>query len=174
MSKGDFIFVPSRTIHAILKGNMVLEIQQTSDVTYRVYDWDRVDEKGKSRELHIEKAAEVMTYSKDKKAPILCPKKLLSNEIVEHVILLKCSYFNIEKVDLNSGSLPLTLGKKNNPDILVIIEGEGQLSFRTNTGSKKDVLYQTSIKAGETILIPCNMIQYSVHAEHITLLRIYY
>lgn len=56
---GDFIYVPSGTIHAIGKGIMILEIQQSSDITYRVYDYDRKDKQGKSRELHLERAKQV-------------------------------------------------------------------------------------------------------------------
>src|SRR5699024_1442406 len=58
---GDFIYVPSGTIHAIGKGIMILEIQQSSDITYRVYDYDRKDKQGHLRELHLDKAKEVIT-----------------------------------------------------------------------------------------------------------------
>lgn len=56
---GDFFYVPSGTIHALCEGTLVLETQQSSDTTYRVYDYDRVDQKGNKRELHFEKAIEV-------------------------------------------------------------------------------------------------------------------
>lgn len=62
ISAGSVVFVPSRTMHALLAGTIVVEIQQTSDVTFRVYDWDRLDGNGNSRELHVEKAAAVMQY----------------------------------------------------------------------------------------------------------------
>lgn len=58
---GDFFYVPSGTIHAIGKGMMILETQQSSDRTYRVYDYDRTDAQGNTRELHIDKAIEVST-----------------------------------------------------------------------------------------------------------------
>lgn len=59
--KGDFIYVPSGTIHAIGKGIVILETQQSSDITYRVYDYGRVDAKGQKRELHLDRAKEVTT-----------------------------------------------------------------------------------------------------------------
>ncbi len=59
---GDFFYVPSGTVHALCKGTLVLETQQTSDITYRVYDYDRVDERGQKRELHLEKAVEVIRF----------------------------------------------------------------------------------------------------------------
>src|SRR5699024_8784590 len=58
---GDFVYVPSGTIHAIGKGIVILETQQSSDMTYRVYDYDRTDADGNQRELHLEKAAAVTT-----------------------------------------------------------------------------------------------------------------
>lgn len=61
VQKGDFVFVESGTIHAIGKGIMILETQQSCDTTYRVYDFDRVDDKGAKRELHLEKALTVTT-----------------------------------------------------------------------------------------------------------------
>lgn len=59
---GDCILVPPGTVHAVGQGVLMLEIQQSSDITYRVYDWDRKDEKGKKRELHIEKALQVIDF----------------------------------------------------------------------------------------------------------------
>jgi mannose-6-phosphate isomerase len=58
---GDFYYVPSGTIHALCQGTLVLETQQSSDTTYRVYDYDRIDDEGNKRELHLEKAIEVTT-----------------------------------------------------------------------------------------------------------------
>lgn len=58
---GDFVYVPSGTIHAIGKGIIILEIQQSSDITYRVYDYDRVDDTGNKRELHLERSKQVTT-----------------------------------------------------------------------------------------------------------------
>ncbi|HVP19918.1 MAG TPA: type I phosphomannose isomerase catalytic subunit [Spirochaetia bacterium] len=59
---GDCILVPPGTIHAVGQGVLILEIQQSSDITYRVYDWDRTDEQGKKRDLHIEKAQQVIDF----------------------------------------------------------------------------------------------------------------
>ena len=59
---GDFFYVPAGTIHALCKGTLVLEIQQSSDTTYRVYDYDRVDKDGNLRELHLDKAIDVIKF----------------------------------------------------------------------------------------------------------------
>ncbi|HDR6246521.1 TPA: mannose-6-phosphate isomerase, class I [Bacillus cereus] len=58
---GDFFYVPSGTIHALCEGTVVLETQQSSDTTYRVYDYDRIDANGKKRELHLDKAVQVVS-----------------------------------------------------------------------------------------------------------------
>jgi mannose-6-phosphate isomerase len=60
---GDCLLVPPGTVHAAGNGALLLEVQQSSDITYRVYDWDRVDEKGKKRELHVDKALQVIDFS---------------------------------------------------------------------------------------------------------------
>ena len=60
LKQGDFFYVPSGTMHAIGAGIMVLETQQSSDTTYRVYDFDRKDDQGNLRELHLEKSIDVL------------------------------------------------------------------------------------------------------------------
>lgn len=66
VKKGDFFYVPAGTVHAIGKGLLLIEFQQSSGITYRLWDWDRVDDSGKSRELHIEKALSVLNLGNDK------------------------------------------------------------------------------------------------------------
>jgi mannose-6-phosphate isomerase len=63
VTPGDCLFVPPGTIHACVEGVLLLEVQQSCDITYRVYDWDRADEKGRRRELHLEKALQVIDFS---------------------------------------------------------------------------------------------------------------
>lgn len=63
--EGDVFFIPARRIHALGPGCMVAEIQQTSDTTYRVYDWDRIDRYGMYRELHVEQALYTLNYKKE-------------------------------------------------------------------------------------------------------------
>ncbi|MDL2315434.1 class I mannose-6-phosphate isomerase, partial [Bacteroidales bacterium OttesenSCG-928-C19] len=64
VEKGDVFFIPAKRIHALCEGTLLAEIQQSSDTTYRVYDWNRVDENGKSRELHIDQAMDSIDFSK--------------------------------------------------------------------------------------------------------------
>ena len=62
VKKGDVFFIPAGRIHAICKGILLAEIQQTSDITYRIYDWDRKDDTGNERELHTESAIDVIDF----------------------------------------------------------------------------------------------------------------
>ena len=90
IEKGDSIYIPSGTVHSILADTLVCEIQQNSDLTYRIYDWDRVDKNGKSRELHIDKAIDVIDLESQ-------PKKVKSsNEKIAKMVDSK--YFKVEKV----------------------------------------------------------------------------
>jgi len=97
IKKGDVIYIPSGTIHAILDGVLVCEVQQNCDLTYRVYDWDRVDKNGNKRELHIDKAIDVIDVNSE-----YCIKSI---ETIEdnRVEAISTSYFNVELIDVKSG-----------------------------------------------------------------------
>jgi len=90
--KGDFFYVPSGTIHAIGKGIMILETQQSSDITYRVYDYDRTDGQGNKRELHIQSSAEVTRYPHDVKQQV---KTTASLRDLTMTCLVKADYFTV-------------------------------------------------------------------------------
>ena len=91
--KGDFISIPAGTVHAIMEGTLVCEVQQSSDVTYRVYDWNRVDASGNPRQLHKEKAFDVINL--DLKNEIRN-----YNKINENTSLYKSDIFNIDMINI--------------------------------------------------------------------------
>ena len=92
VKRGDCIYIPAGTVHSLGKGQVVYEVQQPSDLTYRLYDWDRMDEAGKSRELHIDKALKSIDYGiVDVKVSNLYDLKLQQQQ--EHVIF-KSEYFD--------------------------------------------------------------------------------
>lgn len=128
--KGDVFFIPSGTIHAICSGILICEVQQNSNTTYRVYDYDRRGADGKPRELHIEKAVEVSN---------LFPAPPLTK--ANDGILAKCKYFTVEKVN-NSGEIKLTDTSFRS---LVITEGSGTLELNGET---------IDFAKGESIFIP--------------------
>lgn len=92
--KGDFISIPAGTIHAIMEGTLICEVQQSSDITYRVYDWNRVDANGKPRELHTKKALDVIKL--DAKDEIQN-----YNSICEDTNIYKSDIFNIDIIRVN-------------------------------------------------------------------------
>ncbi|MEX2460215.1 MAG: type I phosphomannose isomerase catalytic subunit [Paenibacillaceae bacterium] len=165
VSADDFIHVPSQTMHALLAGTILIEIQQTSDVTYRVYDWDRVDDSGKRRELHIEKAADVMLYGQpnivldsqtDKKRYAISSTP---NVLLEHMVT--CPYFTIEKITLMGGRFAGQLGKVGNPDILVVASGTGTLNWTDEKGAEVSF----PIQNGDAILIPATIVTYTISTD---------
>lgn len=118
IKKGDFFQIEPGTVHAIRKGTLILETQQNSDVTYRLYDYDRL-QNGKPRELHIQKSIDV----------IRCPHKdpELSQKITEgngyiYRNLISCEFYQVDKWDIN-GSVSIS---QDFPFLIVnVLEGEG-------------------------------------------------
>ena len=93
---GDVFFIPAGTIHALGKGCEVVEIQQTSDITYRVYDWNRVDDNGNPRELHTALAVDAIDFSKDGEA---CHIKY-EKQANKSVKMVDCPYFTTNIIAL--------------------------------------------------------------------------
>lgn len=139
---GDFFYVPSGTIHALCKGTLVLETQQSCDTTYRVYDYDRRDQNGHLRELHIEKAIDVTTipHTVTKIEPSIC--KTAGSTITT---FLEEQYFTVYKWDVHS-RLEMT---QDQPFMLVsVIDGDCIL---TVNGIKH------TIEKGQHFILPYNM-----------------
>jgi len=88
---GDAMFLPAGRVHAVGAGNLLVEIQQNSDTTYRVFDWNRVDDKGKPRELHIEQALQCVDFN-DVQPALLRP---------EGDVLVRHALFEIQKWNLH-------------------------------------------------------------------------
>ncbi len=117
VKKGDVFFIEQGTLHAIGAGMMIAEIQQNSNVTYRVYDHGRVGKDGKPRELHIAKALEVTNRSPVKKREIPLPH------------MAKCNYFTVDKISLSGDITDRLAGtvQKNSFLHILILDGEGSL-----------------------------------------------
>ncbi len=135
----DVYFLPSGRIHSIGKGILLAEIQQTSDVTYRVYDFDRTDNTGKKRELHIEDALDVIDY--DVKQNYKTDVDIKINETSE---LVQCQYFTTNLLSIDS---PVTknYGAIDSFKIYLCLEGNAELKC----GNKR-----VSLLLGESILVP--------------------
>lgn len=96
---GDTIFMPGGRVHAVGAGCLILEVQQNSNTTYRIYDWGRVDQNGQARDLHIEQAMQV-TLWEDSHSPKVTPRLLGHFEQNELWEILSCPYFRMERMCL--------------------------------------------------------------------------
>lgn len=126
IKKGDFFYVPSGTIHALCKGTLVLETQQNSDTTYRVYDYDRVDNNGNKRELHIGKSIDVSTVPHKDES---CNFDVKEDENYKLTKFIANDLFSVYKLD--------TFGKFNfNQDtpftIFSVLDGNGKMVCSNN------------------------------------------
>jgi len=155
VKKGDVYFLETGTIHAIGAGIVIAEIQQTSDITYRIYDWDRVDANGNGRQLHVEEALEAMNYNPTD------TKKEYTKNINESNVTVDCPYFTTNYFPLQ-GSADIT---KDGNSFTVYICTEGEYSI--------DAEGETySFKKGDTVLIPAALKAFTLNGRA-TLLEIY-
>ncbi|WP_142783693.1 type I phosphomannose isomerase catalytic subunit [Changchengzhania lutea] len=154
---GDTYFIEVGRVHAIGAGVMLAEIQQTSDVTYRVYDWDRVDDDGNERELHNDLAIDAIDFDmKDDFRVSYEKEQNKSNQMVS------CPYFTTSYLKLNE-----TAKKINSRDtFLIYICVEGSATITANTVS-------VSLSKGETVLLPASISQFEIGTENATLLEVY-
>lgn len=139
VKEGDCFFIPAGRIHAIGAGCYLAEIQQTSDVTYRIYDYKRKDKDGNYRQLHTQEAAESIDYTVlDDYRTAYTPQKN------EGQLLVECPYFNTAVYDLTE---PMTIDYSELDSFVILIglKGEGTLTVDGE---------QVGFRAGETILLP--------------------
>lgn len=137
---GDVFFLPAGRIHSIGAGCFIAEIQQTSNITYRIYDFNRKDKNGRPRELHTELAKDAIDYRVEADYRThYAPKQ---NEPVE---LVSCPYFTTSVYDLTKS---LTLDYSELDSFVILICLEGTCILKDNEG------YEVGVQAGETILFP--------------------
>lgn len=137
VKQGDVFMLDTGTIHAIGAGIVIAEIQQTSDITYRVYDFDRIDANGNARELHIDLALEALNYDKIEAQRFYSKTKNVSNEVVN------CKYFTTNFIPLDGNTE--VHKNQNSFTVYMCVDGDFQLSIENET---------YSYKKGDTVLIP--------------------
>jgi mannose-6-phosphate isomerase len=118
---GDFFYVPSGTIHALCVGTLVLETQQSSDTTYRVYDYDRRDDEGNLRELHLEKAIDVTTVPHHVTG---VTPRVEERKNVAVTTFVESEFFSVYKWDIQGKA---TFSEDNRYLLVSVINGEGAL-----------------------------------------------
>lgn len=142
VAKGDVFFIPAGLVHAIGKGVVVAEIQQSSDITYRIYDYKRTDDQGNERELHTEEALDVINFAASKN-----PKTAYKVTLNEITPLVSCEYFTTNLLKFNQ---PLTRNYGNIDSFIAYMCIEGGFVIESN-GEK------TAVVKGDTILVPASI-----------------
>jgi mannose-6-phosphate isomerase len=135
---GDCVLIEAGTVHALGAGLLVAEIQQASDTTYRLFDWNRVDRDGKPRELHIQQALDVTDYTR---GPVN-PSKSIPTADHGRERLVQCDKFILDRLRLSASH---TLPDDNRFHILAVVEGAASIS--TENGN-------CNLQRGGTALIP--------------------
>lgn len=148
VSEGDCFFIPAGRIHAIGAGCFLAEIQQTSDVTYRIYDFNRRDKDGNLRQLHTREAAESIDYT-------VLPdyRQCYTPRKNEGQLLVECPYFNTAVYDLDE-PMQIDYSELDSFVILIGLKGEATLTIDDE---------QSTLRQGETILLPATVRH--VHTE---------
>ena len=145
---GDVFFLPAGRIHSIGAGAFIAEIQQTSDVTYRIYDFNRTDDQGNKRELHTELAKEAINY--EVLDDYRTKYELEKNEPVE---LVACPYFTTSIYDMTED---ISCDYSELDSFVIFICVEGECTVVDNEGN------EISMTAGETILLPASVLSVSI------------
>ena len=140
VKSGDVFFLETGTVHAIGAGLVVAEIQQTSDITYRLYDFDRVDAQGATRELHVDLALDAINYN------VVQTKKEYSKDVNESNVVVDCPYFTTNFIPLD-GNISV---QKDGKSFTVYMCIDGEFEIECN-----DAVYH--YKKGDTLLIPAGI-----------------
>lgn len=158
VSAGDTILVPAGTVHAINAGILLFEIQQTSDLTYRVYDYDRRDAQGQPRELHLDRALDVSNYSS------LPPAKIPPEPLGQgRTLLVSCPYFVMERWEVRAPQSATT--DPASFEILTAIDGALDLVWADGS---------LGLRRGASVVLPATLGAYRLQPQpDATLLRCY-
>lgn len=149
---GDSFYIPAGRVHGT-KGSLVFfEIQENSDLSYRIYDWGRAGGDAKKRELHIDKALSVINYD-DFEEAIVNPIVVQSGD-VEHRLLLACDHFTVEKLMIKTAYGAKCEGEKF--FVLFVLRGNGRLLYG------KDLSASVALSTGEFVYLPASLGQYKV------------
>jgi mannose-6-phosphate isomerase len=156
---GDCVFLEAGTVHAIGKNLLLFEVQQTSDITYRLYDWDRVDAKTKQpRQLHIDDGLACADFRRGRCPPVR--PMTADRDGVRHESLVTCNYFALDRL---TASIPFRVGAPNRCRAVVCVKGRGELESRGT---------RIEIRAGDVFLLPAEVgAAVVVPAEEVTLME---
>ena len=146
IKKGDFLHVPTGTIHALKKGTLVLETQQSSDTTYRLYDYDRLEDDGHPRPLHLKQSIDVSSIPHIETNLKYAIKKVDANVLTNFVT---CEYFTVSKWDIRG---TFTAPHTKPFTLVSVLEGEG-------------VFNETRIVKGQHFIIPSHVKELQIQGQ---------
>ncbi|MGJ7035725.1 mannose-6-phosphate isomerase [Anoxybacillus eryuanensis] len=147
---GDFFYVPSGTVHALCEGTLVLETQQSSDTTYRMYDYDRVDEEGNKRELHLDKALDVVTVPH---VDVYYEPRVIQTTGAKITTFVQNEYFTVQKWDIEH---EWVVEQTDRFLLVSVLEGKGDLCTAQET---------YPLKKGDHFLIPYSFDCFTIQGQ---------
>jgi mannose-6-phosphate isomerase len=143
---GDFVHVPAGTVHGIGAGITLVEVQESSDTTYRLYDWGRLGLDGKPRETHIDEALASIDYAVHPSGPVRATYRDIIDGVDRKALLVDAAPFRVDLLELNRGGL---VGTPGLPSILVVLSGSGAISTAASEGPAR-------LTKGECWLLPAD------------------
>lgn len=160
VAPGDVFFIPAGRVHAIGKGILLAEIQQTSDVTYRIYDYDRRDDKGQTRELHTELALDAIDFSIQDEYKTRYEEKMNDSAPV-----VDCEYFTTNVLNF-SKAMEIDYNALDSFVIYICVEGSYYIEWEKGT---------EEVAQGETVLIPASLesVKLIPRTDSVKLLEVY-
>lgn len=158
IKKGDVFFIPSGQVHAIGAGALIAEIQQNSNLTYRLYDYNRRDKDGNLRELHIDKAMAVSNMKKSSK-PVSRAEDVKLTDKYDIENISKCKYFQVDKITIHTDEkdcIDYNTGSESF-QVLLCVEGEGKLEVATG-----DVI---ELQKGRCVFVPADSVMMKMYGN---------
>ena len=154
VSAGDVVFVPGRTVHAVLGGVLFYEVQETADNTFRLYDWDRLDKDGKPRALHVKESLEIVdtTWHEHHKIP---PVVFEETAVFTHSFRVACRYFTLEEYRFLRPA-EVALPAKRSFRVITVCSGNVRLFHEAAS---------SALRKGDTVLVPACLKDVRIAAE---------
>ncbi len=155
VKKGDCFFIPAGLVHAIGEGILIAEIQQNSNTTYRLYDYDRRDKDGNKRELDVKSAEEVIKTEFDMSDVVVNGSPVGIDGVTQQTVC-KCGYFSVEKIEMKKGAIK-DLGTNGKMTHILCLGGEGYIKCNSFT---------ERMKKGDSYLVPKCIDSFTLCAEN--------
>lgn len=162
IKKNDVFYIPAGTIHAIGAGALIAEIQENSNLTYRLYDYNRTDKFGRKRDLHIEKALDVADLNGSRE-PVQPMRVLKYRMGMASELLCRCQYFQVERVLLNTErSREMVSFQSGSTSFITLLCVEGCGTIQYQAGDKNETY---PFFKGDCIFIPADSVEITLHGS---------